>query len=110
MPDRLARARAGNSFTVISGPCTATGACVTSPNFPSAYGNNQACSIRADVSGELRVDAFSTESGYDKLTIGSTRYEGSSGPAGISVDPTTAIAWVSDVSVVRSGWKICIGA
>ena len=102
------RACAGNSFTVISGPCTATGACVTSPNFPSNYGNNQACSIRANENGELRADAFSTESGYDTLTIGSTEYGGSSGPVNVSIDPATSMDWASDESVAESGWKLCL--
>ena len=84
--------------------------CVTSPNYPSNYNNNEACSIRANFAAALEVTAFSTESGYDELTIGSSTYGGISGPAGVIVDTNTPISWSSDGSDTRSGWRICQGA
>ena len=83
---------------------------MTSPNFPSNYGDGQACSIRANANGELRVDSFETEAEYDKLTIGAKKYDGSSGPVGVSIDPATAISWDSDADTNKPGWKICLGA
>merc|ERR1719401_2747888 len=35
--------KASSSFTVLSGPCTTSGACVRSPNFPRDYNNSQQC-------------------------------------------------------------------
>merc|ERR1719330_1640956 len=81
-----------------------TGNCIQSNNHPASYGNNEKCTINAwDVA--LTVDAFSTESGYDFLTMGGTRYSGSSGPA--SGTYSGEISWSSDYSVVNSGWKLC---
>ena len=110
MPDPTPTSPGNSFFTVVSGPCIATDTCVTSPSFPSNYGSNQACSIRANAEGELEVEAFTTESGYDKLTIGSTEYDGRTGPVGVSIGPTTSISWVSDSGGTESGWKICSGA
>merc|ERR1719145_361526 len=69
------------TWEVTSGTgCTKTGNCIQSNNHPSDYGNNEACSISA-YEVDLTVDAFSTESGYDILTVGGTAYSGTSGPA-----------------------------
>merc|ERR1719442_357328 len=84
-----------------------TGNCIQSNNHPSSYGNNEACTINA-YEVDLTVDAFSTESRYDILTMGGTEYSGSSGPASGSFSGT--ISWASDYSVVSSGWKLCSGA
>ena len=73
------------AFTVTGGCGTSTNAagqdCFTSPNYPSDYGNDEACSITASASGALVVEAFETESGFDELIIDGTVYEGTSGPA-----------------------------
>jgi len=107
---QLREASCVDYFTVVTGPCTATGKCVSSPNFPSSYGNNEACSIRANFPGDLEVlnSAFSTEPTYDQLTVGSTPYDGTSGPNGGSIDLDTLISWSTDGSVTGSGWKICL--
>merc|ERR1719330_788868 len=93
------------TFEVTAGTgCTTTGNCIQSNNHLSSYGNNEACTISAyDVA--LTVDAFSTESGYDFLTMGGVAYSGSSGPA--SGTYSGVISWSSDYSVVNSGWKLC---
>merc|ERR1719213_317092 len=69
------------TFEVSSGTgCTKIGNCIQSNNHPSNYGNNEECTITAyDVA--LTVEAFSTESRYDFLTMGGVQYSGSSGPA-----------------------------
>merc|ERR1719277_1072839 len=84
-----------------------SGNCIQSNNHPASYGNDEACTINA-YEVDLVVDAFSTESGYDILTMGGTAYSGSSGPASGSFSGT--ISWTSDYSVVSSGWKLCSGA
>ena len=53
---------------------------------------------------------FSTESGYDKLTVGGTSYSGSAGPDGVSVSSSTSITWRSDSNGAKTGWKICLSA
>merc|ERR1712176_1529755 len=84
-----------------------TGNCIQSNNHPSSYGNNEECTISAwDVA--LTVDAFSTESRYDFLTMGGVQYSGSSGPA--SGTYSGVISWSSDYSVTNSGWKLCHGS
>ena len=76
------------------------GLCVTSPNYPSSYDNNEACRITMSGVMTLTATAFNTESGDDKLFIcqdGSTcspgtgrssgfremEYHGASGPSNV---------------------------
>jgi len=93
------------TFEVTAGTgCTTTGNCIQSNNHPSDYGNNEGCTISAyDV--DITVEAFSTESRYDFLTMGGVGYSGSSGPP--SGTYSGQISWTSDYSVVNSGWKLC---
>jgi len=92
------------TWSVTGTGCAMTGNCIQSSNHPSSYGNNEACSINA-VAVDVTVDAFSTESGYDFLTMGGTQYSGNSGPSSGTFSGT--ISWASDYSVVGSGWKLC---
>jgi hypothetical protein len=92
-----------------TGTCTIDSAgCATSGNWPNNYGNKENCEVTA-VSSEgrgIRVEAFATEQGYDKLTVNGRTYDGTKGPAdGIVLNQP--IKWVSDVSETASGWKIC---
>jgi len=84
--------------------CACVGNCIQSNNHPDNYGNNEACTINAN-NVAFTVDAFSTESGYDFLTVGGSSYSGTSGPA--SGTYTGDITWSSDYSVTNSGWKLC---
>jgi len=96
------------TWEVTSGAgCTKTGNCIQSNNHPADYGSNEECTINA-YEVDLTVEAFSTESGYDILTMGGTRYSGTSGPAGGAF--SGVISWASDYSVVSSGWKLCHGS
>jgi len=92
------------SWTVTGSGCTKTGDCIQSNNHPGSYGNSEECTIDAN-NVAFTVDAFSTESGYDFLTVGGVQYSGTSGPAGGSY--SGAISWSSDYSVTNSGWKLC---
>jgi len=74
------------------------------------HGNNEACTIRVNVAGTLTAHQFDTESGYDHVTIGGRRYEGSTGPNGVAVAANSTFAWQSDVSITNSGWTICLTA
>jgi len=93
------------SWVIDGSGCEMSGNCIQSNNHPSNYGNDQQCSIQlTDVS--FTVEAFDTESRYDWLTVGGSRYSGTSGPASSS-GYTGTITWESDYSVTKSGWKLC---
>ena len=53
------------------GPCTTTtdGTCFTSPGWPSIYGDSESCTLAVGADVSLVVQSFSTESGYDRLTV-----------------------------------------
>jgi len=102
-------------YFTTTGDCQINDTCVTSPNYPNEYSNNQACTITALVSGLLTVEAFDTESCCDKLQVGGTAYDsggtlykGTSGPVGVSLAPVDKMFWRSDGSSARSGWKVCL--
>jgi len=85
--------------------CQESGNCWQSNNHPAEYGNNENCVITLYGDFSLTVEAFSTESGYDSLTMGGQSYSGTSGPSSGVYSGT--IRWNSDYSVTRSGWKVC---
>jgi hypothetical protein len=104
------------TFVVRSGPCTLSnaGRCVGRPN---GYADHERCDI--EVSGSSRIDScpkFQTEENFDWLVLGggicdssggTGCYSGSACPAGVPINPTTALQWISDESEVASGWEIC---
>merc|ERR1719158_20885 len=93
------------SWTVSGSGCTMTGNCIQSNNHPGSYGNNEECSIQA-AAVTITVDAFSTESGYDYLTMSDgVAYSGTNGPP--SGTYSGVITWASEYSVTNSGWKLC---
>jgi len=93
------------NWAVDGSGCVESGNCVQSTNHPGNYGNNQQCNVVLYGDVSISVEAFSTESSYDYLTIGGTRYSGSSGPS--SGVYSGVITWGSDYSVTNSGWKLC---
>ena len=101
-----------NGFTS-TGPCKVSGLCVCTSNYDHAcdrrwgnYGNYETCDINALTVGSLQVTAFSTEYGYDKLTVNGVEYQGYGGPSGIV--PTGAMRWRSDGYDTTSGWRMCL--
>jgi len=95
------------SWVVTGSGCEEDGNCVQSKNHPGQYGNNEACDIQLGGSVSITVEAFSTESRYDSLTMGGRGYSGSSGPSSGSY--TGTITWASDYSVTSTGWRLCRG-
>ena len=94
-----------------TGPCKASGNCACSSNYDASctspsgtYNNNEECTVTFPPSSLLTSSAFSTESGYDKVTVNGVQYSGSTGPNGVVASSMT---WSSDHSVVSQGWKIC---
>jgi len=79
--------------------------CISSNNYPSNYGDNEECTV--DLFGDIPLvtESFSTESSYDKLTVGGVNYDGTTGPP--SGTYTGAISWATDGSVSAAGWKVC---
>ena len=53
------------------------------------------------------VPAFSTEAGYDKLTVRGVVYDGDKKPAIGAISGSGLIQWTSDGMEQSSGWKIC---
>mmetsp|Transcript_70814 Transcript_70814/g.207505 ORF Transcript_70814/g.207505 Transcript_70814/m.207505 type:complete len:723 (+) Transcript_70814:102-2270(+) len=94
-------------FTVNKGNCKVEDNCVVSPNWPHHYGNNEECTITVSKSGgvKLNVAEFSTEEGYDRLTVNGQEYHGGEGPH--LQTATGTIKWKSDYSVAAKGWKLC---
>jgi len=93
------------TWTISGSGCVMDGNCITSSNYPSAYGNSESCTINLSGSVSVTTSAFNTESGYDYLTAGGTQYAGTSGPA--TNWYTGTISWATDSSVTKSGWKLC---
>ena len=95
-------------FTSSSTACQVTtgGTCVT--DGAGNYGNNERCTITAQVALTLSTTGtFSTESYWDSLTISGVRYSGSSGPRNIQMTAGQTFRWSSDGSVARTGWTVC---
>jgi len=86
-------------------PCvTLADGCITSPNYPEAYGNSQHCDLPYSI-GKISVEHFHVERGYDYIEVNGVHFTGSHGPQGVV--PKTNLVWSSDSSVSSSGWKIC---
>eukprot|EP00966_Prymnesium_polylepis_P021972 505010-Prymnesium_polylepis.1 len=58
----------------VSGPCTLSGDCVQSPNYPSTYGNRQQCSVHHIPPFPAVVLAFNVE-----VSDGSNSYDVAAG-------------------------------
>eukprot|EP01050_Picozoa_sp_SAG11_P015183 SAG11_NODE_1943_length_4020_cov_8.087733_4_plen_538_part_00 len=97
----------GPQFSVRSGPCVVdvTGRCV---GRPSGYSDNEECAILPTRSFELfSCPVFSTEAGYDHVTIDGIHYNGAHCPSGTRVTLSSQIDWHSDANTVGEGWQIC---
>ena len=106
-PDRTVAA--GGLFEITSGDCTVANSarCFRSPNYPSNYGNNQQCTIKARQYMTLSATSFSTEGCCDKLTVNGYQYSGTTGPGGVQVYSGATITFTSDGSATYSGFEIC---
>ena len=100
-----------DAFTVTSGSCLLDGLdCVTSPDFPSSHGVDEACSITVDAAGYLTATTFHTETDYDTVTVDGTVYSGTIGPSNQQVSSGASVAWSSDdwsPSHIRGSWRLC---
>jgi hypothetical protein len=99
----------GVQWAIASGPCTKDSSdCILSPNYPKAYGNDEKCviGVNVDPGSFITSDPFSTEWGYDTLTVNGQIYSGTIGPN--YVWPIGAIVWTSDYEQPSKGWRLCL--
>ena len=97
------------STAEMGGVCRTTERCVSSPNFPQNYGNNEFCVLHVNESGILHIEYFSgTEIDGDYLTVGDFRFRGYKGNGTLPVSPDTTIEWTSDAIGVSKGWRACL--
>ena len=68
-----------DAITVLLPGCNVSGNCVTSPNFPSSYEDNERCAFLVP-EGFIYASAFETEEHFDYLYIGGDKYDGTWGP------------------------------
>ena len=84
-----------------------------SPGFPEWYQKDQACTISIDGewTGSKHIDAFETESHFDKLTINGVEYSGDLSHVQMEglegMVPVGNIMWTSDYWMSSLGWRIC---
>lgn len=91
----------------VSGPCTISGGCVRSQNYPSNYGNDHSCYMYlAAPSVTVSVTSFDSEAYWDYMLINGQRYSGDGAVSGV-LGVTSTISWSSDSSMASSGWEIC---
>ena len=94
----------------VSGPCTVSGPCLYSRNFPGTYNDNEQCSFypySTTVGMVLNTFSFQTESCCDKLTVNGVQYQGTIGPSNVVLG-SGEITWYTDYSVVYSGFQVCV--
>merc|ERR1719272_193761 len=100
-------------LTLISGQCVTDGLCVSSPNFPNNYGNNERCELSVTWGNTepapFAVEMFNTEANHDILTVDGVRYTGIGYAHGIGHGHgINTISWESDGSVTAPGFRICL--
>jgi hypothetical protein len=101
------------TWEVVTGPCflEANGQCITSPNFPSRYDDDEFCEIRAAANfGPVSATFFRTERDYDYLRIGGLEFHGSDGPQSVVIPVDGSMTWESDNMVAAKGWRVCSDA
>ena len=74
------------------------------------HGNNERCTITATQAITVSATYFMTESYYDRISIGSSRWSGTTGPLNVAMAAGSTMTWYSDGSVIRGGFTICASA
>ena len=101
LPPTAAPPAPGPIWSILSGgsycEVSSDGYCIT--DGPGNYGNNEDCTIRAEVPMTLQARAFNTESDYDSVRIGGIPYSGFIGPMNVQVSAGTILTWSSDEDV-----------
>ena len=94
-----------SSYHGYTAKCNITngGACISDLN----YGNDEECTFRAEAIISVSATTFDTEQKYDYITIGGTRYSGTSGPINVVMAAGETIMWHSNEYTTASGFVIC---
>jgi hypothetical protein len=92
---------------VEEGPCSVSGSCVLSPNYPLNYGSRETCKVQFNSHETLHVDHFTTENTFDTLVLDGHTYTGMNGPDQVAVTPNSVMTWESDFTTTNKGWMIC---
>ncbi|CAE7241958.1 unnamed protein product, partial [Symbiodinium necroappetens] len=90
------------------GPCQVNGACLSSPNYPNAYGANEICVASLPDFSVVRVSAFTTETYKDFLTVNGKWYSGPQWLGPKSFVLQSNLSWRSDDQHGYSGWELCV--
>ena len=90
---------------LISGDCSVSCDCASSPNYPENYGANGGCEIGLRSPSTLEVRDFNTEVFWDTLKVNGGAYSGTVGPD--RVEAQGQIVWSSDGASQERGWHIC---
>ena len=90
---------------LISGDCSVSCDCASSPNYPENYGALGGCEIGLRSPSTLEVRDFNTEVFWDTLKVNGGAYSGTVGPDG--VEAQGQIVWSSDGASQERGWHIC---
>jgi len=100
----------GQLWLVVAGEehCEVTndGKCVTD-GLHQNHGNNEDCIFQAVTSIFATATQFDTEVGYDYIAVGSTRYDGSSGPVSLPMNAGERMIWHTDQAIYNAGFTIC---
>ena len=92
----------------VTGPCTLSGTCVQSPNYPEPYGPNERCEFSLPPNSVVTIVDFATELNYDRLSINGRDY---SGPGHAIVGKpflVESLSWRTDESRSDRGWQLCL--
>ena len=95
-------------WTVTSGSayCQVTGdTCLT--DGVGNHGDGERCTVTANMDVYVTATYYNTENKLDYVTIGGTRYSGSTGPANVQMPAGSSLQWYSDGSVFYGGFTIC---
>jgi len=95
-------------WKVVAGPCRMDDdGCISSGNYPKAYGPFENCQIKVDepAAVPIRVVDFDTEVEFDVLKLNGKMWSGTRGPDGII--PESTIFWGTDGREQGPGWKMC---
>ena len=92
------------------GDCDVQDDCVSSRNYPSAYGNSESCSVIMLRDATVTPGSvFSLETCCDHLTIQGNDV-GSSSAVPEFLNAGEIFSWASDGSGTREGWQLCFSA
>jgi len=100
----------GQLWIVIAGAqhCEVTnhGKCVTD-GLGQDHGNNEDCIIQAATALFATATHFETETGYDYIAVGASRYDGVSGPVSLPMISGERMTWHTDADISNAGFTIC---